>query len=900
MCSFSPVYAEDVADTAAQQPLSEAVETLVALKILEGGEDGDLMLGKVLTRAEFVTILVRLLNVEFGSTQIYFEDVGNDHWAASAIGAAASLGIVQGVDDKNFAPDAPLAIEEAIKMLVCALGYEPMALGKGGYPNGYMAVAHNLHLLKGLSAKSNIIVKREMAAELIFNTLDADLVIEDGYTAGNSTASIQEGVTLLSDKMKIKKGEGIVRANEVTSLSTSGGLSEGQVKIGDKIFFTGDTNAQSYLGYTVTYYCDNSENEDVQTLLYVRVEENKNEVVTVYSRDIQPSTNVRELVYTENKKTRTEKISTLADVLYNGMGTGGRLTNIVPANGYVTLIDNNSDSAADVVMVYDFETIVADKVNTAGYIAYDSKNADKYVELDPESRDYVFTIFENGQIADFDAIRPGSVLSVATSNNSAGKKQITVLVSNLNVTEQLSAVGDGEAVIGEETYYIMSGLEATLSKFLGKEAVFYINSFGEVAGISEEIKSLFKYGYLMAYGTSGTLSKKTELKILTESGKIEIFTADKEISLDAKPKEKSESAISHLAATERNDLWASGRDDYASGVYKVEGQLIRYKVNSKGIISAIDTTASGSGGDGDTLTFMENWKKPNNFRHNDGGFGNRDKNFVIDENTVVFAIPTGDDREDESYYTATDRSYFTGVAWYENKIECYDLSDTMCPGAIIVDATTRANADVPAYEPIFPIEKISVVTDVDGTETYKITGTVNGLEKSYVLLNQEVRSYNAIVRDKDVLDGVTNVTKTFKVGDLVQCGSNSDGRVLRVLGFVPGETDSDEIAPMGFIGYGQDLLRAHAAIAAVIGRLTAMDGMNILLDTMETDDEKYSSIYPFTLKSTTPVSIYNVSENKRYTSSTDELVKHVNDVNSRIAVITKFGAVSEVIIYDFN
>ncbi|MBE7054883.1 MAG: S-layer homology domain-containing protein [Ruminococcaceae bacterium] len=879
---------------------TEAVETLAALKVLEGDDEGNLMLDKVLTRAEFVTILVRLLNTDFGSSGVYFEDVPADHWAASAIGTVSALGIVQGIDETHFAPEAPLAIEEAVKMLVTVLGYEPMAKGKGGYPNGYMAVAHDLRLLRRVESSPGIIVKRASTAELIFNALEAEIVIEEAYTNGEVSASIYENSSLLHEKMKIRKGSGIVTANEVTSLSKSGGLSEGKVKIGNKIFSAEQTGAENLLGYTVTYYSDCSEHEDIEPLLYVRVAENKNETITIYSRDIQPSSNITEMVYAQNGKTRTKKISTLADIMYNGMGTGGTHTDVIPESGYVTLVDNNCDNLADVVLVYDFTTFVADTVSVVTNIAYDSKDASKFVQLDPESDEYVFAIFENGVRTDFNSIRAGSTLSVAKSTNTSGKKQITVLVSNKSDTGVISAIGDSEAVINEETYHIMNGLETTLKKLLGKETVFYINAFGEIAGTDKETESSFEYGYLIAYGTSGTLSKKTELKILTERGKVEIFTAKKEISLDGKTKEKAESAITQLSATERNDSWASSREDYASGAYKVKGQLIRYRTNSKGEVTAIDTTAPGSGGDGDTLTPVtdEGFPRPNNFRHNAGGFGNRDKNFVIDGNTKVFLVPAGDAMNDDSYYGATNNTYFSGVQWFENKIECYDMSDSMCMGAMIVDAVTRANADVPTYNPIFPVEKISVITDVDGTETYKITGTVNNMEKSYVLLDKDVLNYNVLVRNPSVLDATVSVTKTVKVGDMIQCGANSDGRVIRILGFVPGMTDSTEIAPMGFVAYGQDLLRAHAGLGAVIGRLTVMDGLNIVVDTLETS--VYKSAFPFALTPSTPVSIYNVADRKNSSCTVDELVKHVNNVNSRVAVVTKFGAISEVIIYNFE
>ena len=51
------------------------------------------------------------------------------------------LSMLQGNGDGSFSPEEETTAEQAIKILVCALGYEPMAEEKGGYPTGYLTVA---------------------------------------------------------------------------------------------------------------------------------------------------------------------------------------------------------------------------------------------------------------------------------------------------------------------------------------------------------------------------------------------------------------------------------------------------------------------------------------------------------------------------------------------------------------------------------------------------------------------------------------------------------------------------------------------------------------------------------------------------------------------------------------
>ena len=54
----------------------------------------------------------------------------------------------------EFAPQADVTAEQALKMIVCALGYEPMAIDIAGgadkvWPAGYTTVASNLGINTG-------------------------------------------------------------------------------------------------------------------------------------------------------------------------------------------------------------------------------------------------------------------------------------------------------------------------------------------------------------------------------------------------------------------------------------------------------------------------------------------------------------------------------------------------------------------------------------------------------------------------------------------------------------------------------------------------------------------------------------------------------------------------------
>ena len=114
-------------DVAEGTKVSEAVDVLSNLNILTGFEDGTFKPEETVTRAQMAAIICRTLGYEdqakssMGST--VFNDVAADHWAAGYINVAQSLQIINGYGDGNFGPEDQVTYEQAVKMIVVALGY---------------------------------------------------------------------------------------------------------------------------------------------------------------------------------------------------------------------------------------------------------------------------------------------------------------------------------------------------------------------------------------------------------------------------------------------------------------------------------------------------------------------------------------------------------------------------------------------------------------------------------------------------------------------------------------------------------------------------------------------------------------------------------------------------------
>ena len=194
--SFSFVLAAPLSDIAGTV-YEEAGTRLELLEILKGYPDGTFKPENQITRAEFAAVAIRAKGLESTAQAAKglatgFSDVPASNWASGYVGTAAKLGIVNGVGNGQFAPDAPVKYEEAITMLVRALGYEEAAKQKGGYPYGYLIVANENGLLDAVKGGTQgAPATRGTVAQLVDNALEIPLMIQVGY--GTNTKWVVSG-----------------------------------------------------------------------------------------------------------------------------------------------------------------------------------------------------------------------------------------------------------------------------------------------------------------------------------------------------------------------------------------------------------------------------------------------------------------------------------------------------------------------------------------------------------------------------------------------------------------------------------------------------------------------------------------------------------------------------------
>ena len=172
---------------------ADVVDTLVSLGIIEGFEDGSFQPNATVTRAQMAKMIYVLRTGKsdasaYNDDKTSFTDIGS-HWARGYIKYCQSLGIIAGKSNTIFAPNATVTAQEAAKMLLVTLGYDANKAGLvgAGWAAKTNALADENGLLEDVNTSFTGPCPRQYAAQLIYNTLDANTVVwrDDAYTNVN-------------------------------------------------------------------------------------------------------------------------------------------------------------------------------------------------------------------------------------------------------------------------------------------------------------------------------------------------------------------------------------------------------------------------------------------------------------------------------------------------------------------------------------------------------------------------------------------------------------------------------------------------------------------------------------------------------------------------------------------
>ena len=248
-CAFT-MFAGAAFTDSADISQTEAVDMLTALGVIKGYEDGSFQPDATVTRAEMAKMIYVIRNGGSDEVSQYegyktpFTDVENvNHWAKGYIAYCYANGIIAGKSATKFDPDATVTGQEAAKMALVLLGYDPAKANLVGSAWGTNTI--NLATKKDLFANYGISITggcdRQFAAQLLYNTLWActvqwssdsesyeDVVVYQD--TGDGTTAKLLNVTVAKKYMGLEEATGIYQGDN--KINT--GLKDTESKVGGK------------------------------------------------------------------------------------------------------------------------------------------------------------------------------------------------------------------------------------------------------------------------------------------------------------------------------------------------------------------------------------------------------------------------------------------------------------------------------------------------------------------------------------------------------------------------------------------------------------------------------------------------------------------------------------------
>lgn len=100
----------------------ENIQKLLEMGVIKGYSDNTFRPNHLITRAEFVTIIVRLLGLELTGEKTFSDTV--NHWAKDVIATAYHHGIISGYNDSVFGANDPITREQIAAIIVNAYNLE--------------------------------------------------------------------------------------------------------------------------------------------------------------------------------------------------------------------------------------------------------------------------------------------------------------------------------------------------------------------------------------------------------------------------------------------------------------------------------------------------------------------------------------------------------------------------------------------------------------------------------------------------------------------------------------------------------------------------------------------------------------------------------------------------------
>lgn len=840
---------------------NEAMGLLAALEVFTGYEDGSMRPGSTITRAEMATVILKTLNVtDYVGYDNAFTDIAAGDWHANIVQTAVNMNIVSGMGDGTFAPNSPVTYAQAVKMVVCALGYGEYAEYRGGWPNGYIAAASRVNVTKNAVGAADDPAPRGLVAKLVYNALMTDYPQFTGFEGDENGNSVpvyvtKKDETLAFVKHDIKKADGVIEVTSGASMVYSELMPEGVVMISGERFYDKSGSLDGLIAHRATIYY-HSDEVDNKTVIYANryktdtLEINADDLIEFEVKGID----IQSLSYYPNGRRSSSKRITKFDnpvVVYNSQylsaadtGSESYKDFITPKVGSVKLIDNDNDGDYEVVMVdkYEIMTVTA---ATAKKLTGKINNVDNIIiDVDTDVDGRTVRVTKGGAEARTRNINQNEVAAIKRSSSSAGSELIEIVVTGEKVSGAVSSVeyDDNDnfvAYINGEKYIVDENAVKDIS--INAQSEFSLDMFGRIGyvdGGSGSLSGSESYGWLMKFYEDDN-GGNVIARIYAEGGVKELPLADK-VNLRA-PGKNTTSSVSGAAIDDFSSI-----EFMSAGNFQV--RLCKFSTNSDNEIRKLIFASSADLSEkevesNDRDSFWFDWELTDNVSASGslaGGF------FMSASNIKELTVPNDSANfNDETLYgfgTVNSSQYLTregnGITFI-----AADVTDKVPAIVIRLNkyAANLPNTDVldkgytSADHATFMLTKISETVNEDNEPIYQLTGYAGGAQVKFTTdittsvyrladdsagingdmrytvgeqlwngVNSEFSDFVNHVKPGDVFSYVSNGSKVLSLIKIIDIDYLTEQRKNMFNGFVaPSESrDAIRFGPIGTVTFG--------------------------------------------------------------------------------------------------
>lgn len=795
MFSFA-VSANSFPDVSKDASYAEAVTVLSSLNVMIGDEKGNFNPDKILTRAEATALIMRVKGLaeaaDGAKGATAFSDVAADHWASGSINLAYQSGVVKGMGDGTFAPESEVLYEQFVKMLVAALGYEPQVETLGGYPTGYLVVASQKNITKGATGSAGTPVARSVAARLLYNALDVNMMKQTKFVKGEeeyAEAEDKENYTLLNKCLGFDKIEGKIDSvnfaattdeDAQTTVTFAAGFKYNKLSKDDsadyeKTYNVGKTDAANYEKFYVVAYVGEDDATGKDTIYAISPKASKNNTLELDYEDLVSLTkdgSSYKLKYDDNG---TDKTVTLDDAsfYYNGVEDATKAISFLTAGdrpGHVTLVSSEGNTKTfDSAFVIEYGVSYVVKEIDSKYNRITDLANDNTVRFNKD--DVTYNFIKNGENVTFADIAVGDVITLADSSD---KKVETVYIGGGKVEGTVTE----ERPSNNDNYFTIDGNEYRVDKTSGEEVsvkdsgVFYYNIDNRIVYKDATAGKVGDYAFLYTSDTDVTLgSKSIEVQYLKADGTWEVSKFASNVTLKYGSKNTSYK-INDIVKGDRdvqvNDAAEKVKfSDYfdAKGALKAP-QLVEISKNSSGLVNEVAFASTSSA---DDKYFYVKSADGADYTASSQKIGK----FYVKNDTPVFVVDEKATSNDKYVMITTAAKALKDTQSYAT-VRAYDVDSNNYPSALVI---SKENIGAEADSHIFVVSAVSTGNNADNQKVARIKGYTEGQFVTFETSEDGVMIVDRADKELFASASYDTVASNINAGDTVLMSLDAAGAV---------------------------------------------------------------------------------------------------------------------------